>query len=61
MPDKPTMDSKMFRKLAENGVDQICDFLDRFADEFYPVMRIGTRFGTVVIGIEKTPPDEEEP
>jgi hypothetical protein len=58
------MDSKMFRKLAEDGVDQICDFLERFADSgFCPVMRIGTRLGTVVIGIEKTdpPPDEEEP
>lgn len=54
------MDSKIFRKLAEDAVDQIADFIDKYGDEFYSVMRIGTAFGVVVVGIEKPTPECEE-
>jgi len=56
------MDSTMFRKLAEHAVDQMAEFLDAHPDSgFYPVMRITTKFGTVVVGVEKTrPPDEDD-
>jgi hypothetical protein len=55
------MNSKMFRKLAEKAIDHIAEYLDQYGDSgLCPVMRVTTKFGTVVVGVETGTLVEEE-
>lgn len=51
------MDGKTFRAMANYAVDEIAKFIDEFPLEFYPTMRINTKLGVIVVGLEK---DNEE-